>query len=61
MLDVRPAVCDATPTVPNEKPTTDDRIVLRVGPDGNPKVQLLDARANVTAELPGPGNPAAHH
>jgi hypothetical protein len=38
-----------------------DRIVLSVGPDGNPKVQLLDAKGNVTAELPGAGDPAAHH
>ncbi|HEY6387207.1 MAG TPA: hypothetical protein VIX91_16150 [Candidatus Acidoferrum sp.] len=38
-----------------------DRLVLRVAPDGTPKLQFLDAAGKVISELPQPpANPAAH-
>jgi hypothetical protein len=38
-----------------------DRLVLRVAPDGTPKLQFLDAAGKVISELPqNTGTPAAH-
>ncbi len=38
-----------------------DRLVLRVAPDGSPKLQFLDATGKVVSELPPSSAPAATH